>query len=267
MRRAPALRSCAACGCGVRSRAASSPAQFIAHRLGLIPLLSHKAREMIFPYQDDTSADSVAGITLTLDVRCTGDDPVLVTSDDLRSEDPAVLPVGHPHARGGEELDGGGRKEGIIIAKLRKGQALRVTCTARKGIGKDHAKWSPVATAVFRYQPQVTLRQDVIRRMTPAQRADWCASDPNQILKYDAVSGAVSLGDVEAYAYDRECIIRAAELGFPTAIEIVQKQDTFIFTVEATGALPPAEIVLNGARRFPAVDTCARARRGQEPAR
>jgi DNA-directed RNA polymerase II subunit RPB3 len=79
------------------------------------------------------------------------------------------------------------------------------------------------------------------------QRADWCASDPNQILKYDAATGAVTLGDVEAYAYDRECLIRAAELGFPTAIEIVQKQDTFIFTVEATGALPPAEIVLNGA--------------------
>ena len=224
-----------------------SPAQFIAHRLGLIPLLSHKAREMIFPYQDDSAVDALAAITLTLDVRCTGDDPVLVTSDDLQSEDPAVLPVGHPHARGGEEMDGGGRKEGIIIAKLRKGQALRVTCTARKGIGKDHAKWSPVATAVFRYQPEVTLRQEVIRRMTPAQRADWCASDPNQILKYDAATGAVTLGDVEAYAYDRECLIRAAELGFPTAIEIVQKQDTFIFTVEATGALPPAEIVLNGA--------------------
>ena len=223
-------------------------AQFIAHRLGLIPLLSHKAREMIFPYQEESSDDAVAGITLTLDQRCTTDEPLLVTSDDLVSEDPAVLPVGHPQARGfGADGGGGERKEGIIIAKLRKGQALRVTCTARKGIGKDHAKWSPVATAVFRYQPQVTLRQDVIRRMTPAQRADWCASDPNQILKYDAASGAVSLGDVEAYAYDRECIIRAAELGFPTAIEIAQKQDTFIFTVEATGALPPAEIVLNGA--------------------
>ena len=80
---------------------------------------------MIFPYQDDPSNEALAAITLTLDVRCTGDDPVLVTSDDLRSEDPAVLPVGHPHARGGEEMDGGGRKEGIIIAKLRKGQALR----------------------------------------------------------------------------------------------------------------------------------------------
>jgi DNA-directed RNA polymerase II subunit RPB3 len=81
--------------------------------------------------------------------------------------------------------------------------------------------------------------------MTPEQRADWASSDPNQILKYDAESGSVTLGDVEAYAYDNECVIRCAELGFPGAIEVVQKQDTFVFTVEATGALPPAEVVLN----------------------
>ena len=31
------------------------------------------------------------------------------------------------------------------------------------------------------------------------------------------------------------------------ALEIVQQQDVFIFTVEATGALSPAEIVLTGA--------------------
>ena len=34
------------------------------------------------------------------------------------------------------------------------------------------------------------------------------------------------------------------------AIEIVQKQDTFVFTVEATGALPPADIVQTGAPTF-----------------
>ena len=165
--------------------------QFIAHRLGLIPLLSHKAREMQFPYMvDDSDADAVTGVTLTLHARCVGDEPVLVTSDDLVSEDPSVLPVGHPLARSGDEDEDGAR--GILIVKLRKGQELKVTCTARKarprgwlwsggggglrhaprlcaaltvcacapqGIGKDHAKWSPVATAVFRYQPRVTLHE------------------------------------------------------------------------------------------------------------
>ena len=105
--------------------------QFIAHRLGLIPLLSHKAREMQFPYMvDDSDADAVTGVTLTLHARCVGDEPVLVTSDDLVSEDPSVLPVGHPLARSGDEDEDGAR--GILIVKLRKGQELKVTCTARK---------------------------------------------------------------------------------------------------------------------------------------
>jgi DNA-directed RNA polymerase II subunit RPB3 len=208
---------------------------------------------MQFPYLDDGDPNAVVGVTLTLHAKCTGDEPVLVTSDDLVSEDPDILPIGHPQApaRGGggafgeEDMEAGARREAILIAKLRKGQELKVTCTARKGIGKDHAKWSPVATAVFRYQPQITLQKDIIKRMTPEQRADWATSDPNQILKFDPESGTVSLGDVEAYAYDNECVFRAAELGFPGAIEVVQKQDTFVFTVEATGALPPEEVVLN----------------------
>ena len=144
-------------------------------------------------------------------------------------------------------LGGGGQGSGILLAKLRRGQELKVTCTARKGIGKDHAKFSPVATAVFRYQPDVRLNEQVIRQMSPKQKEDWCASDPGGMLLYDERTNAVTLGDVETYAYDNECIIAAEELGFPDAISIVQKQDTFIFTVETTGVLSPVEIVLNGA--------------------
>jgi DNA-directed RNA polymerase II subunit RPB3 len=34
-------------------------------------------------------------------------------------------------------------------------------------------------------------------------------------------------------------------MGFPGAVEIEQRQDCFLFTVETTGVLKPAEIVLN----------------------
>ena len=217
-----------------------------------MPLASHKAQGMALPYMDEAGGEEkVTGVSLELHAKCTTDEPLLVTSSDITSEDNEVLPVGHPRlvvpGGGGDGmmLDGGaGSQAGILLCKLRKGQELHVTCTARKGIGKDHAKFSPVATAVFRYQPEVILNEKVIRRMTEAHKADWCSSDPNSILVYDEATGGVSLGDVEAYAYDNECVIRAEELGYPGAIEIRQKQDTFIFTVESTGALRPQDIVL-----------------------
>lgn len=106
-----------------------------------------------------------------------------------------------------------------------------------------------MATAVFRYAPAVVLRDDLIRRMSPDQRAEWVASDPNDILRYDDASGAVTLGDIEAYAYDGEVVQKAADMGFPGAVEIEQRQDTFIFTVEATGALRPTEMCESAAGR------------------
>lgn len=40
--------------------------------------------------------------------------------------------------------------EDILIAKLRPGQTIDVVCYCQKGVGKDHAKYSPVSTAAYR---------------------------------------------------------------------------------------------------------------------
>jgi len=39
--------------------------------------------------------------------------------------------------------------------QLGKHQELDLTCVAKKGIAKEHSKWSPVATATFRHVPVV----------------------------------------------------------------------------------------------------------------
>lgn len=42
-----------------------------------------------------------------------------------------------------------GEEVGVTIAKLKKDQEIDLECIAKKGFGKDHAKWSPAAVANF----------------------------------------------------------------------------------------------------------------------
>lgn len=43
--------------------------------------------------------------------------------------------------------------ENILLAKLRENQEINLEIYAEKGIGKKHAKWSPVSTAFYRLMP------------------------------------------------------------------------------------------------------------------
>jgi len=49
----------------------------------------------------------------------------------------------------------------ILIAQLRPGQEIDLLMHCVKGIGKDHAKFSPVATASYRLLPDITLLEPV----------------------------------------------------------------------------------------------------------
>nr|XP_016455662.1 PREDICTED: DNA-directed RNA polymerase II subunit RPB3-like [Nicotiana tabacum] len=52
---------------------------------------------------------------------------------------------------------------GIIIMKLLCGQEFRLRAIARKGIGRDHAKWSPAATVTLMYEPEIYNNNDSIQ--------------------------------------------------------------------------------------------------------
>lgn len=211
--------------------------EFIAHRLGLIPLVSTDVHNMKTIYEAGED-EEVEDVVFTLDVVCTSEDTLSVTSDDLilDSNYPRVAPIGY---RGRESRD----VKGILIVKMRRGQELRLKAIARKGIGKDHAKWNPVATAVFQHLPEISIDNGIVSSLTDEQRDALCDADPRGTFRHNRVSQTIEVEDPELYQYDGEVLAKAQEIGVPGAIDIVQREDAFLFKIESTGARPAADIV------------------------
>ena len=51
----------------------------------------------------------------------------------------------------------GNEEPPITLVKLAKNQIIDFEMIAKKGIGKVHAKWSPVATCIMRKEPVVKI--------------------------------------------------------------------------------------------------------------
>lgn len=221
--------------------------EFIAHRLGLIPLVSIEVDRLCSPFEatDEHQCDDLE-FNLSVHV-AHSNDTIDVTTNDLQPAHsfPSVAPVGQAsHANGvpGEKP--------IIIVKIRRGQELKLKAIARKGIGKDHAKWSPVATARYQFRPDIRVDQELMNQLNREQKEDFLSSIPRgeQIFRLNELDELV-VEDAEAYLFDREIFERMAELKLdPNAITIRQIPDEFIFKVEGTGVRPCLDIVVDAIR-------------------
>ena len=152
--------------------------EVLAQRLGLIPIRADPRKFNARNADDDADADNV--ISFRLQVKCThaakdssnggggggggggsssgGSDGVIgasVTSGDLewiaqgdqdeRFADDPIRPV----------------HDDILIARLRPGQEIELEAWCEKGLGKTHAKWSPVCTASYRLLPDIRLKEPI----------------------------------------------------------------------------------------------------------
>lgn len=80
-------------------------------------------------------------------------------------------------------------RPGILLVKMRKGQELSLKAVARKGIGKDHAKWMPVCMAVFQYLPEIEIDRALAAEMSSQERDQWVESCPSKIFAHNKVTG------------------------------------------------------------------------------
>jgi len=127
--------------------------EFIAHRLGMIPLTSDFVNKLNYynACECDTHCEKCA-VELTLNVKCT-EAHRNVTSNDLTTNNHLCKPSTQAFSEDPSE-----EQNGIIIVKLKKGQEIKLKAIAKKGVGKGHAKWSPVAVATYYIVPDIKIR-------------------------------------------------------------------------------------------------------------
>jgi len=137
-------------------------------------------------------------VDFELSVKCT-DAFCDVTSQDLKSDQNEVVPV-HSDAATEEDF-----QKGIIIVKLRKGQELKLKAVAKKGVGKEHAKWAPACCATYLFEPDIRLNTARIEELTDKQKQEWVKSCPTGVYKYDEKTAQVSIEDKMQCTYCDEC--------------------------------------------------------------
>ncbi|DBA00351.1 TPA: hypothetical protein N0F65_000536, partial [Lagenidium giganteum] len=223
--------------------------EFLAHRLGFIPLYFDGGLENFrqrFVYSRDCDCDEHCpncSVEFQLDVRAT-EGVMTVTSEALKSLDPYIRPV---NFSSDEELNNT-QDTGVIIAKLGPGQRIKLSAIAKLGIGKEHAKWSPVAVATYAYEPIITLNQAVLSTYSPEQKAELYKSCPAEVYETDENYDQLTVGDPMRCMYCDECVKVANSFKEnpedDSVVTIQANEEKFIFSVETTGQLRPEEVVI-----------------------
>ena len=151
------------------------PDENLAHRMGLIPL-AVDPRLFEFKTSPTKAYNDTNSLRFKLHVICTKKNPgskfsVRTVEDEdehynhanVYSGDLEWIPIGDQAERFRSQgiPDPKPLHDDILIAKLRPGQEIEMELVCEKGIGKTHAKWSPVCTAYYRNLPDIRIVEPI----------------------------------------------------------------------------------------------------------
>ena len=193
--------------------------EFIAHRLGLIPL-KYDINDLDLNFRDECDCGGIGcnmcTVTLTISKETDNQTTTVVYSSDLISSNEGVEPISST----------------IPIVKLGPNQALELECMAQLGKGKEHAKWQPVSAMGYQVFP------------IPKINKDKCT---NCLICTDACYRGVfqKTGDNVQVANPLNCTLckYCIDLCEPDAITINDDPTKVIFSFETNGGMNPANVL------------------------
>ncbi|KAG5636090.1 hypothetical protein H0H81_009138 [Sphagnurus paluster] len=218
--------------------------EVLAHRIGLVPLnIDPALLEMRAPNETPTDRNTVV---FRLNVECT-QKPNAIKG----SKNPDDLYINHELLSSHLEWEPAGEQAevfrtcppaptnpNIVLAKLRPGQAVEMELHAIKSVGRDHAKFSPVATASYRLLPHIIIKQPIPPHL--AEKFQKCFAPG--VINIDPRTKAVSVDkyNVRKDTVSRE-VLRHPE--FVDKVELSRVRDHFLFNIESESAYAPERLL------------------------
>ena len=252
--------------------------EVLAHRLGLIPFKG--GREGLHDFlkwhkKPEAGEDPASNafdwntVQLELKVTCTVNKEAAPTENDplkayhhahVYAKDIVFVPTGEQVKYFSGEDAIAPVNPDILVAKMRPGQTINLTMHMHKGIGADHAKFSPVATASYRLMPTITIKKPILG--DDAVKFAKCFPKGviglDKVTKKDAAQKGSGyeghVGEVKAVVEDpmrdtvsRECL-RHPE--FEGKVALGRRRDHFIFSIESTGQWDSDELFLESVKHL-----------------
>ncbi|TEB37995.1 hypothetical protein FA13DRAFT_1751826 [Coprinellus micaceus] len=219
--------------------------EVLAHRIGLVPL---NVNPSLVETRDGPEAQPTDRNTIVfkLDVTCerkpnppkgsTNPDELYVNHEVLSSHliweaagEQGEVFAGKPPAP---------INPNIVLTKLRPGQAVNMELHAIKGVGKDHAKFSPVATASYRLLPHIKIKKPIPPEY--AEKFQKCFSPGVINVNPRTKEASVDEHNVRKDTVSRE-VLRHPE--FADSVELSRVRDFFLFNVESEGPYQPERLL------------------------
>ena len=146
----------------------------------------------------------------------------------------------------------------ILIAKMRPGQEIHLEMHCIKGIGADHAKFSPVATASYRLLPTIKITKPILGQ--DARKFARCF--PKGVIGLEDVTHEEASREGSGYegqAGEKKAVVKNAfkdtvsreclrHEEFEGKVKLGRVRDHFIFMVESTGQYKSDELFLESVR-------------------
>ena len=212
------------------------PDEVLAHRLGLIPILAD-ANDFIDKKEDEDFNENNC-LKFTLNVKCEKNKNGKIINEQIFSKDLILEPIGNQknkfYNEKNKKYNVGLVHDDIYLNKLTPGMEIDLICYCVKGIGRTHAKWSPVCTAYYKLLNKINIIKEINGNDAEELR-QLCPKGVFIINK----KGNAEVGNIRECTSCRECIRQDK---FKDLIELGKIADHYEFHIESVGMYSPESI-------------------------